>query len=101
MAHRVERPIAEADLAENTSFLRFVARAQNITTTAHFVGSGRFQALTPSREHVFHAPHMSDQTLGRARGGADKYCVTDPGPPVGVNTGVNTYGHEKAAGHSD
>ena len=34
---------------------------------------------------------MSDQTLGRARGGADKYCVTDPGPPVGVNTGVNTY----------
>ena len=54
MAHGLEMPI----LAENTSFSRFVARAKNITTTAHFVGSGRFQAVTPSREHVFHAPHV-------------------------------------------
>ena len=35
------------DRPENNShFHDFVARAQNITTTAHFVGSGRFQAVT-------------------------------------------------------
>ena len=27
-----------------------------LVVRAHFVGSGQFQALTPSIEHVFHAP---------------------------------------------
>ena len=42
------------------------ARVPSLTTTDHFVGSPRFQAVTPSREHVLHAL-MSDQTLGRVR----------------------------------
>ena len=75
MAHGLEMAI----LAENTSFSWFVARAQNITTTVHFVGSGRFQAVSASREHVLHAP-MSDQTLGRARGVGVHTCVHTPGP---------------------
>ena len=54
MAHGLEMLI----LAENTSFSGFVVRAQNITTTAHFVGSGRFQAVTPSGEHALHAPNV-------------------------------------------
>ena len=49
----------------NTSFSRFVAGAQNMTTTAHFVGSGRFQALIPSREHAFHAPHVRSDVRSR------------------------------------
>ena len=29
-----------------------------VTMTAHFVGSGRFQAVSASREHAFHAPDV-------------------------------------------
>ena len=64
----------------------------SVTWTAHFAGSGRFQALTPSREHTLKSMlPMSNQTLGWARGGAGKYCVTDPGTAVDVNTDVHTY----------
>ena len=38
--------------------------------------------LSPHLESTLSTLPMSDQTLGRSRGGADKYCVTDPGPPV-------------------
>ena len=55
----------EANLTENTSFSWFVARAQNITTTAHFVGSGRFQAVSPSKEHAFHAPDVQSDIRPR------------------------------------
>jgi hypothetical protein len=72
-------------LLHNTSFSRFVVRAQNITTTAHFVGSGRFQAVSPSDlESTRSTLLMSDQTLGRVRGGADKYCMTDPGTLLSI-----------------
>ena len=36
-----------------------------MTTTAHFVGSGHFQAVNPSREHTLHAPDIrSDIRFG-------------------------------------
>ena len=41
------------------------ARAPSLTTTAHFVGSGRFQAVSSSREHALHAPDVrSDIRFG-------------------------------------
>ena len=80
----------EANLTENTSFPWFVARAQNITTTVHFVGLGRFQAVAPSREHALHAPDVrSDIRFG-------PWCrcshlCSHLLWSRGVNTGVNTY----------
>ena len=39
--------------------------APSLTTTAHFVGSGHFQAVNPSREHTLHAPDIrSDIRFG-------------------------------------
>ena len=56
----------EADFGrKQTSFSGFVVRAQNITTTAHFVGLGRVQALSPCREHTLHAHNVrSDIRFG-------------------------------------
>ena len=49
----------EADFGrKHLIFSRFVARAHNITTAGHFVGSGRFQAVSSSREHTLHAPEV-------------------------------------------
>ena len=71
------------------------ARAPSLTTTAHFVGRRGVPRLSPHLESTLSTLPMSDQTLGRSRGGADKYidryCVTDPGTTVSVNTGVNIY----------
>ena len=44
--------------AEWQECVTLFACAPNITTTAHFVGSGHFQAVTPSREHTLHAPEI-------------------------------------------
>ena len=41
------------------------ARAPSLTTTAHFVGSGRVQAVSACREHALHAPDVrSDIRFG-------------------------------------
>ena len=56
------------------------ARAPSLTTTAHFVGSGCFQAVSSSREHALHAPHVrSDIRSGMWRrcdllSGFHAYC---------------------------
>ena len=45
--------------AEWQECVTLFACAPNITTTAHFVGSGHFQAVyTSSREHTLHAPDV-------------------------------------------
>ena len=80
----------EANLTENTSFSWFVARAQNITTTVHFVGLGRFQAVSPSREHALHAPDVRSDIRSRPWRRCSHLC-SHPGTTVGVNRGVNTY----------
>ena len=80
----------EANLTENTSFSWFVARAQNITTTAHFVGSGRFQAVSPCREHVFHAADVRSDIGSRPWRWCSHLC-SHLLRSRGVNTGVNTY----------
>ena len=86
MAHGLEMAI----LAENTSFSWFVARAQNITTTVHFVGLGRFQAVSPSREHALHAPDArTDIRFGPWR--RCSHLCSHLLWSRGVNTGVNTY----------
>ena len=62
MAHGLERPI----LAEK--HLIFMVRgpcAKYHRTTAHFVGSGRFQALSPPREHMLHAPDVRSDIRSR------------------------------------
>ena len=86
MAHGLEMAI----LAENTSFSWFVARAQNITTTVHFVGLGRFQAVSPSREHVLHAPDVRSDIRSRPWRRCS-HLYSHPGTAVGVNSVVNTY----------
>jgi len=80
----------EANLTENTSFPWFVARAQNITTTAHFVDSGRVQAVSPCREHALHAPDVRSDIRSRPWRRCSHLC-SHPGTTVGVNRGVNTY----------
>ena len=77
-----------------------------VKNTPHFHGSWPVRKISPRRpissargvtrlpphlESPLSTLTMSDQTLGRARGGADRYCMTYPGTAVGVNTGVNTY----------
>ena len=80
----------EANLTENTSFSWFVARAQNITTTAHFVDSGRVQAVSPCREHALHAPDVRSDIRSRPWRRCS-HLYSHPGTAVGVNRGVNTY----------
>ena len=75
---------------DNTSFSGFVVRAQNITTTAHFVGLGRVQALSRCRDHILHAHNVrSDIRFGPWRR-CSHLCSHLLGSR-GVNTGVNTY----------
>ena len=81
----------EANLGlENTSFSRCVARAQNITTAAHFVGSGRVQAVSPCREHTLHAPDVRSDIGSRPWRRCSQHC-SHLLRSRGVNTGVNTY----------
>ena len=66
------------------------------STTPHFQGLLSVRKISPRRpissdwgvsrlsahvESTLSTLIMSDQTLGRARGGTDRYCMTDPGTP--------------------
>ena len=65
------------------------ARAPSLIMTAHFVGSGRVQAVSPCEQHTLHAPHArTDIRLGPWR--RCSHLCSHPGTAVGVNTGVNT-----------
>ena len=65
-------------------------RAPSLTTTAHFVGSGRVQAVSPCREHTLHAPDArTDIRFGPWR--RCSHLCSHLLRSRGVNTGVNTY----------
>ena len=69
------------------------ARAPSLTTTAHFVGSGRFQAVSSSREHALHAPDVrSDIRFGPWRRCSPLFTPTGVLPGVG-HTVVSTCQH--------
>ena len=64
---------------------------RNISPRRPMSSARSISRLSPHLESTLSTLPVSDQTLCWVRGGADKYCVTDPGTTVGVNTGVNTY----------
>ena len=66
------------------------ARAPSLTTTAHFVGSGRVQAVSPCGGHALHARDVRSDIRSRPW----RWCshlYSHPGSAVGVNSVVNTY----------
>ena len=64
----------EADLGRKHLILTVRGRAQSITTTAHFVSSGRVQAVSPCGEHVLHARDVRSDIRYRPWRWCSQHC---------------------------